>query len=851
MATPARTHNLSADPAEIERTIALLLRPGDVIECRIPKTEREGTVSGYFDDAAALKKAVLSRNGDVGIYLTLNPCKPELLARCVNRLKTRAKVTTADKDILCRRRLLLDFDAVRPSDISSSDEEHAAALARTKMAAVTLVTDCGWPAAVLGDSGNGGHLIFGLPDLPNDEASTRLLEGVLKALAMRFDDAAVKLDTAVYNAARITKCYGTVSRKGDHLVQRPHRLSRMIEMLDTLEPVTLELLKAMAATIEPPKAKTSPPPPRSGVFNPDQFIARYINAREPVAHDGGGRKWVLEECPFNADHKAPDAAIFQQADGTLGFNCFHSSCSNKGWRDVRELFEGPRQHDRAEPPPRDEGPQAEASDDWPDPEPLQGELPPVQAFNPVLLPESLRGHAVDVAERMQVPLDFVAAFEVLCLAGAVNRRATSQPKAIDSSWIVTPNLWGGAVADSGLKKSPTLKAVVRPLEKIQAKWHQDYASELENYARDNEEQELRLAAWREQYKAARKAGKPDPIRPDDSLPEPKLRRLILNDATYEKLHEVMHENPSGVLVVRDELTGWLAQLERQGREGEREFSLQAWNGDTGHAIDRIGRGTLYVPHCCMSLMGGIQPDRLRSYLADVMAGGPTNDGLMQRFQVLVWPDISRNLVYVDRLPDFDAEQRVARVFQTLVDMDGETAECLRFTADAQELFIAWLVDLETRLASGELHGALASHLSKYRSLMPSLALLFEWADAAANGQRPTCVSLAHARQAAEWCDYLESHARRVYSCIVTPQFRAAQVLSEKIKQKKVGTDGIFSVREVYLKGWSGLDTKETAAAAADVLEDAGWVRSLESKSPDPLRRGRPANRYQINPKVWS
>jgi putative DNA primase/helicase len=489
--------------------------------------------------------------------------------------------------------------------------------------------------------------------------------------------------------------------------------------------------------------------------------------------------------------------------------------------------------------------------EWPDPEPLQGELPPVQAFDPELLPESLREFAEDVAERMQVPLDFVAAMLVLCLAGAVNRRASIQPKAVDTSWIVVPNLWGGVVAESGLKKSPTLKAITRPLERIQALWHQEYAAALDDYEHQKEEQELRQSAWKQQYKHAHMHNKPVPIRPDDSVSEPKLRRLVMNDATYEKMHEAMQQNPAGILVVRDELTGWLAQLDRQGREGEREFALQAWNGDTGHVIDRIGRGTVYAPYCCMSLMGGIQPDRLRSYLADTLAGGPTNDGLIPRFQVLVWPDVSKNPVYVDRAPNAAAEQRVARIFSRLVDMEPEMTERLRFAPDAQELFVEWFVDLERRLASNELHPALVSHLSKYRSLMPSLALLFEWADAAAKETVPTCVSLAHGQQAANWCDYLESHARRIYSCVVTPQFRAAQILSQKIREKKIGADGIFSIRDVYLKGWTGLDTPETAKAAANILEDAGWIRSIESESPDPLGRGRPANRYQINPKVWA
>src|SRR5437773_6744078 len=149
----------------------------------------------------------------------------------------------------------------------------------------------------------------------------------------------------------------------------------------------------------------------------------------------------------------------------------------------------------------------------------------------------------------------------------------------------------------------------------------------------------------------------------------------------------------------------------------------------------------------------------------------------------------------------------------------------RFTPDAQDLFIAWLCKLEQKVRGDDLHPALVSHLSKYRSLMPSLACLFELADGGTE-----LVSLEHAKQAASWCAYLESHARRIYSCVVTPQLRAARALADKIKHRKVGADGFFSCRDVYLKGWSGLDSPEAVKQAAEILQDAGWVRDLNGES---------------------
>ena len=492
----------------------------------------------------------------------------------------------------------------------------------------------------------------------------------------------------------------------------------------------------------------------------------------------------------------------------------------------------------------------QAADAWPKPDPIQSELPPVETLSEDLLPDSFRPLVADVAERMQVPMDYPAVVMVLCLAGAVNRRAVIQPKAVDTGWVIVPNLWGGIIAPPGFMKSPVIQAATRPLSKIQTEWRQEHEEALEDYARDKEEYELRRAAWKEQYKANTKKGKAAPDRPEDEPEEPKLRRLIVNDATFEALHQTMSENPAGILVIRDELTGWWSQLDRAGREGERAFSLQAWNGDTGYTVDRIGRGTIHVEACCMSMLGGIQPGRLRSYLVDALEDGPSNDGLIQRFQLLVWPDTPADWRYVDRAPDAVWEQQAERVFRKLVELDAENPARFRFASDAQELFIDWLEELEAEIRGGELNSALISHLSKYRKMMPALAVLFELADWAAGNGSANTVSLRHTQQAAAYCAYLESHARRVYSCIVTPQLRAARELADKIKHRKLGTNGFFSCRDVYMKGWSGLDSPEAVKLAAEVLQDARWIRPVGGESSDPLGRGRPSNRYAVNPGLW-
>jgi len=480
--------------------------------------------------------------------------------------------------------------------------------------------------------------------------------------------------------------------------------------------------------------------------------------------------------------------------------------------------------------------------DWSKLEPLGDDLLPVPAFDTAMLPEALRARVEDVAERMQVPADLPAVCAVVCLAGAVNRRATIQPKRADSGWIVTPNLWGGIVAPPGRMKTNVLGAFTALLSRIEFRWRMEFASGIAEFKSWEAERELREQAWREQYKAACKKGAPPPIRPDDTRAKPVLRRLLANDPTVEALHAILSENPAGVLLVRDELSGWLAILDKPGREGERQFYLESWNGDKPFTIDRIGRGSIHVDNLCLSVLGGIQPGRLRQYLVDAVRDGPGNDGLFQRLQLVVWPDFPKNWTLIDRPPNRAAAECVARVYERLAELSPDEPLAFRFADGAQELFYAWWPELERKIRAGDLHPAFVAHVAKYRSLMPSLALIFELADAEGLTE-PHEVSLAHAAQAAAWCDYLETHARRVYGCLVLPELHAARELADKIIRGKLAAE--FSTRDVYLKGWSGLSEPESARAALRVLEDSGWVRPAVAE----VGEGRPPERWKINPRA--
>lgn len=218
-----------ADRSEIERAIPLLFQPGDVVEVRIPKT-RAGVVAGYFDNFRAMATAIAEADAKYragGVYYVLNPIDRALLARSYNRLREHAEHTTTDNNIRGRRWLPVDLDPVRPAAISSSDDEHAAALARARIIAMEMADEWGQP--ILADSGNGAHLLYTV-DLPNNLDALKLVTGALAVLDRRYSDDLVKVDVTCANAARIWKAYGTVARKGDSIPDRPHRLSRILEV---------------------------------------------------------------------------------------------------------------------------------------------------------------------------------------------------------------------------------------------------------------------------------------------------------------------------------------------------------------------------------------------------------------------------------------------------------------------------------------------------------------------------------------------------------------------------------------------------------------------------------------------
>ncbi|CAA9401357.1 MAG: hypothetical protein AVDCRST_MAG22-1112 [uncultured Rubrobacteraceae bacterium] len=323
--------------AEILRAVEALSEPDDVREVRALKNRT--MAAGYFDNAADLAReaAKLDEQGFT-VYTTANPVLPALLARAENRIRRPLKATTSDRDVLRRRWLPVDFDPVRPADVSSTDAEKEAALVRAREVRGYL-RDLGWPEPVAGDSGNGYHLLYPV-DLSNDAESLELVRRTLEALSFRFSDGAVSVDTTTSNAARIWKLYGTTARKGDSTEDRPHRASKLLNVPDERGLVSREQLQAVAAT-KPEAPKRGP---RMGARGYPEFdletwiVEQGVPVRREGAWQQGGYRWVLEECPWNG-HADNACYIVRFPSGAIAAGCHHDSCQGLGWRELREHFE--------------------------------------------------------------------------------------------------------------------------------------------------------------------------------------------------------------------------------------------------------------------------------------------------------------------------------------------------------------------------------------------------------------------------------------------------------------------------------------------------------------------------------
>ena len=345
--------NAMTDANEITHALRLWFQVGDVFEVRVLDAvsadyRREHIESGYFDyeHISAVPEALKRLLSFRGVYVTVNPVNPDLLARAVNRLRPAGRnPTTADTDIVRRRWLLIDCDPRRASGVSSSNAEHESALAKAREIRDGL-SSLGWADPIMTDSGNGAQLMYRI-DLPADDGE--LVRRVIGEIAKASSEQ-VAIDTSVHNPARIWRLPGTMNCKGDSIPERPHRMARILEEPEDIVSVSREQMhdivsyqnEAPLADVPDDEWKHTMP-----AFDLDSWIAQYCPELGSPQPWRGGRKWIFPVCPFNEAHTNKSAVLIQEPSRAVAFKCHHNGCSGNDWRALRELRE-PGCYDRRE-----------------------------------------------------------------------------------------------------------------------------------------------------------------------------------------------------------------------------------------------------------------------------------------------------------------------------------------------------------------------------------------------------------------------------------------------------------------------------------------------------------------------
>lgn len=326
------------DEAEIRKALAILKPNDEIFEIRILGAAKKN-YSGYFRDVDVmldeLRKIDLK---GANVYFSVNSVNEACYDRQQrDKLIQYSKATTSDNDICAYDYIMIDLDPRRPTDTSATNEQVQMAKDLGNKI-YQFLRGIGFEQPVFGYSGNGVHLLYKVA-LKNCDDNKFLIKRALETLSLLFDTNDVQVDTTTFNPSRICKLYGTLAQKGSNTAKRPHRMSYVLNGPEQINVTDIEYIRKLVSYYPVELEK----PQKYNNYNPREFdleewIEKYHLGYRKTSFNGG-EKYILDCCPFDPNHKGKDAALFKMSNGAIGFHCFHNSCADKTWRDVRLLFE--------------------------------------------------------------------------------------------------------------------------------------------------------------------------------------------------------------------------------------------------------------------------------------------------------------------------------------------------------------------------------------------------------------------------------------------------------------------------------------------------------------------------------
>jgi putative DNA primase/helicase len=473
-------------------------------------------------------------------------------------------------------------------------------------------------------------------------------------------------------------------------------------------------------------------------------------------------------------------------------------------------------------------------------------------MDPDILPSALAEYVADCAKRMRIPAEMIATPLMVAFGNVIGKKYCVQPRSKDPTWIEYPNFWGASILPPAMLKSPSLNAGMKFINELETTAQRVHAKAMAEWISEERIRKLQIKILEGKAKKALNSGdKAEARKLLDEVEEikpPIRKRFVISDATPEARLEILCDNPNGILLLRDELDGHIAQLKKEGYENARAQELQFFDGHQDYTDDRIKRGSHIAEGPRMALYGNLQPAKVEKYLIDMHKGG-SDDGYLQRLlQLAIQPTIPKEFDLEESKPDIAAEDKARHLFQAINSIPLERCQItrrivptvLKFDPDAQLEFEEFLVSIENKLRSGDVSNAvLAAHFGKYRGTLAKLALLIALAD----NPLATSISLNSYRQAESLLQFYSQHARRIYNVVARYDLASAYELLDRIKKSQLH-DGFNPREDIHRREWPKLRSSGEIEAALELLEKHGYVKLFEEQT-----GGRPKRIVRIHPEL--
>jgi putative DNA primase/helicase len=482
-----------------------------------------------------------------------------------------------------------------------------------------------------------------------------------------------------------------------------------------------------------------------------------------------------------------------------------------------------------------------------EPKPLDQTLKPVAEIDAECLPSVLRNWLLPASKVIGCPFDFLVLSAITVAGSLIGSRVRIKPLQ-NSNWFVVPNLYAGIVGLPSTKKSPALDEARKPILRLQAASREAYQNEKADYEIDTKYFEKDDKDARNKSKTASEYK--NKLATIQKPTKPTMRRFETNDATSQKMIQFLSENPNGLILTRDELTGWLKSLEAEYDQAARSFYLELWKGGITYDHARVSENReITITSGTLSIIGGIQPSRLQHYISEAYSYDNA-DGLPQRI-LFAYPNAHRQTKKPTQ-SDYEQLERgletACAVFKELADKQfgghaksdsGDSFFPVQFDQDAQTAFDEWKDDTENeamRIESDD--EVFASFLYKLPKSCAAIALIFHCIENINEATVPDRITVETTVKSLAYIEVLTTHARRVFALGENRIFSLAQIVLGKIKTGKLETG--FTARELKRKHWSGLQSGEMIQDVLTLLIDYGYLKTIDSGET------RPTTKYYVH-----